>query len=111
MYVELTKQLDVASLADVPVVLEVDIFLGRDVHKVSKKSCRATVSIDDRMNSHGFGMHGHTERTRREVVGVLPPVSDVVQSAAQFDRNLLRCDPNIDFMLPLPSGPDPEISV
>jgi hypothetical protein len=49
------------------------------------------------MDPHRLGVHSDTKNPRREVVGVLPPVLDVVQIAAQLDGDLLRSDADIDF--------------
>jgi hypothetical protein len=63
------------------------------------------------MDPHGLGVHGDAQNTRREVARVLQPVLDVVQGAAQFDSDPLRCDADVDLVLPQPSSPDPDVAV
>lgn len=74
--VKLAEQLNVAILVDIPVVLQICVFLRHQVRKISEKSCRAPISVDERMDPHGLGVHRDTENTGRDILDVFPPVAD-----------------------------------
>jgi hypothetical protein len=103
MPIEFAQQADVTQLVEIPVVLELDGILGGHEHRVREKPCTAAIPIRKRVDSHGFSVHGDAQLARRPVVSVLPAIPDVVECVAQFDRDLLGCDPDVDFVLPPPA--------
>jgi hypothetical protein len=56
-------------------------------------------------------MHSNAQLARRPVVSVLPAISDIVERVAQFNRDLLGCDPDVDFVLPPQSSRRPDVAV
>jgi hypothetical protein len=111
MRIETTEQLDVAPLIEVPVVLELSRVLGGDEHEIGKKPCGAAISVGERVYPYSFGVRREAKLAGCPVVRVLPPISDVVECAAEFDGDLSWVNPNVDVSLSLPPCPAPDIAI
>jgi hypothetical protein len=91
------KQLDVPRLVKLPVILQLGGILNCREYQISEKPCGAPISVRERMDAHGLGVHDDTQLPKRPVVGVLPPVSDGVERVSQFNGNLLRRDADVEL--------------
>jgi hypothetical protein len=110
MRIETTEQLDVAPLIEVP-VLELSRILGGDEHEIGKKPCGAAISVGEWVYPHSLGVRCEAKLAGCPIVRVLPPISDVVECAAEFDGDLSWVNPNVDVSLSPSPGPAPDIAI
>lgn len=111
--IEHAQQFDVRALVDAPVVdrrRRVRI-LCCEIDKVANEARRASIAIDEWVNTDEFGMYGDAELTGIPVVGIRPPVGEVVQCGAQVDLDVGRIDADAEHLNSRPTRPRPDRAV
>jgi hypothetical protein len=79
--------------------------------EVSKQARRSAVPVDEAVDADGLGMHRDAEFPRCPVVGVLPPVPDVVERSAELNGDALGGDADVEIARSVPTRPRPQVAV